>query len=195
MKLVSQSVLQKRGGKCARAPVSCLILDMVREVGVPLETWFDATYGEGRFYITFRPRVLVGADVRVLEWRVKPDAFILAPVWASWRYLKKLGVKPDVYVLDPPWQECVKGNGCRGREWRGRYHYRASWAIGSPEVILREGVKAAERLGARYLIVHWREEAYPEGWRLLKSVRFKPFLPNVDKYGYTSWFGILVRDL
>ena len=192
MRVILQSELQKRGGKCVRAPVSCLITDMIAEAGVPQSVWFDATYGEGRFYIAFRPRVLIGADIRFLEWVVKPDAFILSPVWSSWRYLAKLGVRPEVYVLDPPWQECVKGNGCRGREVGGRYHYRASLAVGSPETILGEGVKAAERLGVRYILVHWREEVKLEGWSLTQSVHFKPFLPRATEY--TSWFGLLRRS-
>ena len=193
MQVVDQREIQKRGGKCTYAPSSCVILDMLREAWIEPSSLsiFDATYGEGRFYHawTRRPKLLVGADIRVLDWVVEPDIFIKKPVWSSWRVLAELNVKPDIYVLDPPFTGWERGHRLRPRE-----HYLPRYALGTPEMILRYGLEAASRLGARYLLVKFKDKLQPEGWELASERYFRMIAaPAVVKRPYTSWLGLFRR--
>ena len=187
--VIDQRDIQRRGGLCAHFPVSCLIRDMIGEAGIKPEVVFDTTYGEGRFYGAWRPEVLIGADIRILNWVVTPDFFIKLPVWVSWRSLKKLDIVPDLVVVDPPWGQVT------GSRHGTRPHYYS--ALGSPDLILSEGIKAAERLGCRYVLVHYYKVAERENWRLLLAKRFvyfTKFLKQETKYNpNTSYFYILEK--
>lgn len=191
--VVDQREIQRRGGKCARFPSSCVILDLLREAGLEAReiNIFDSTYGEGRFWgAAPRPRLLVGADIRILDWVVEPDVFIKKPVWASWRVVARLGVNVDLYVVDPPFRMQERGKGIKKRE-----HYHPRYALGSTELILREAVNAASRLQARYLLVKYFEPYQPgTGWRLAAQRFFRMLLgPATVKREFTSWYGLLER--
>ncbi len=192
--VVDQREVQRRGGPCAKAPSSCVILDMLREAWIEPSSMivFDATYGEGRFYAAWprRPRLLIGADVRVLRWLVAPDIFISKPVWASWKVLAELNVKPDIYVLDPPFTSHERSHRLRPRE-----HYLPRYALGTPEMILRHSLEAAGRLGAEWLLIKYAEPVSPEGWELVTERYFRMIAaPAVVKRPYTSWLGLFRRS-
>ena len=169
-----------------------MIRDMVRECGLEsgVRIVFDVTFGEGRFWGAWRPEVLVGADIRVLNWVVVPDLFVRLPVWVSWRSLKKLGIVPDLVVIDPPWGVAT------GSRHGTRPHYYEP--LGSPDIILEEGIKAAERLGCSRVLVHYYKVVGRGGWRVINLKRFiyfTRFLKQDTKYNpNTSYFYILERN-
>ena len=187
--LVSQIEVQRRGGRCSRYPVSCLLLDMIVEAGLEPGrlTVFDATYGRGIFYAAWpRPQLLIGADIRVLPWVVDPDTFIPRPAWSSWRVLARMGVKPDIITVDPPWVE-------RGSSKR-RY-YGLDLALGNPRVILNEAVRGARELGADYIIIHYKDRVEPEGYEIIEEALFEPVTRYMkrSRRGPYTWFGLLER--
>lgn len=179
----------------SRYPSSKLVAWLLAEAGVlrPLQPLrvLDLTYGQGIWWHAIRGRVAIaGLDVRRLNWVVKPRCFILSPA-QEWRGARArleecLGGPPDLVAVDPPWQECIKGNGCQA----SRRHYRVTAAIGSPESILEAAADAARAYRAP-LLVHFRERWVPEGLNPVIEVWWKPFLPNVDKYGYRNWWAVL----
>ncbi len=189
--VIDQREIQERGGKCARFPVSCLIRDMLRELGLEskVRVVFDTTYGEGRFYGAFRPELLIGADIRVLNWVVEPDLFIKKPVWSSWKVVKKIDIRPDLVVVDPPWGTIT------GSRHGTRPHYYKPF--GSPEIILEEGIKAAEKLGCNHILIHYYRIVERENWRIINAKRFiyfTRFLKQDTKYNpNTSYFYILKK--
>jgi len=189
--LVDQRDMQKRGGICARFPVSCLLYDMLKEQGLQPEIVFDTTYGEGRFWGAWKPKILIGADVRVLNWVVEPDLFIKKPVWSSWQVLARLGLESriDLVVVDPPWGIIT------GSRHGTRPHYYKPF--GSPDVILEEGIKAAEKLGCNHVLVHYYRIVERENWRIINAKRFiyfTRFLKQDTKYNpNTSYFYILEK--
>lgn len=192
MDVVDQRFIQRLGGRCARFPVSCLIKDLLIDLGIEsVGIVFDTTYGEGRFYGAWRPEVLIGADVRVLDWVVRPDLFIKLPVWSSWRVLKKLGLESriDLVVVDPPWGVAT------GSRHGTRPHYYKP--LGSPDLILEEGIKAADRLGCKYVLVHYYKVVNGDGWEIAaakKFIYFTRYLKQNTKYNpNTSYFYILQR--
>ena len=196
IQVINQREIQRRGGKCSRYPSSCIIWDILKEAGLAERAGeliiFDATYGEGRFYTAWprRPFLLLAADIAILHWEVRPDAFIQLPVWASWRVVERLGVKPDVYVLDPPFRMYERGRGVERRD-----HYLPRNGLGTPEVILREGVRAASRLQAEWLLIKYAEPVKPEGWVLVAERYFRMFLGPVKVFReYTSWVGLFRRS-
>ncbi|MEB2836680.1 MAG: hypothetical protein GSR80_000627 [Desulfurococcales archaeon] len=183
----------------SRYPSAKLVAWLLSEAGLlrfgePLRV-LDVTYGQGVFWDALKGRVLVaGFDIKRLGWVVRPRCFFEAPAWA-WRYRVDeveacLGGGPGLIAVDPPWEECAKGNGCRGREPGARYHYRVSRAVGRPQLILEAAASAALHWSAR-LLVHYKERWVPEGFAVVVEAYWKPFLPNVDKYGYRNWWGVL----
>lgn len=165
--LIVQKELQHRGGKCVKFPVSCLIYDMLKELGLQPErlTILDTTFGEGRFYGAWRPKLLIGSDIRVLNWLVEPDVFIRKPSWSVWRIVSKLGVKPDLIVVDPPFSPYERG-------YEKRKHYMQSLAFGDGKAILEGGLESARKLGCSTVLVHYNELYVPDGWQLVKHIEF-----------------------
>ena len=171
---IDQREIQKRGGKCSKYPVSCLIYNMLSSVGLIPESLvvLDVTYGVGNFYRAWHPKVLIGSDVKIWRWEIAPDVFILQPSWNVWWTLLKLNIKPDIIVIDPPWSS----NSHRGRTW---YNY----SFGTPEQILRGGLESAAKLGIRYALIHYNKVVVPKGWKLVKAVKFiyvSRYLKNND---------------
>ena len=198
MELITQTEVQRRGGPCARYPIGCVVRDLLARAGVlrPLQPLrvLDLTYGQGIWWTALPQARVAGFDVKRLDWRRRPRCFFRQPC-QSWRLREReiaecLGGHPDLVAVDPPWEKCVNGNGCRGREIGGRYHYRASQAVGSPESILEAARQAAEYFSAP-LLVHYEAPWRPEGFTVAVEVWWKPFLPNVDKYGYRNWWAVL----
>ncbi len=165
--LVDQRDIQRRGGVCVRFPVSCLIKDLLVEVGLQPENLviLDTTFGEGRFYGAWRPKLLLGSDIRILRWIVQPDWFTLSPSWSVWTRVQKLGVKPDIVIVDPPFSPYTRGT-------EGRKHYLPVTGFGSPTSILEGGLESAKRLGCNTVLVHFNELYIPKGWKLEKQVGF-----------------------
>ena len=161
--VVDQRDIQRRGGVCAKFPVSCLIRDMLKEIGFQLEKLvvLDVTYGEGRFYGAWRPRLLLGSDIRIHRWIVKPDWFTICTSWSVWNRVQKLGIKPDLVVVDPPWFSFTH---------RGRNYY--NYSFGSPEQILIGGLESAAKLGSNHVLVHYNKIVVPRNWSLLRQVEF-----------------------
>lgn len=185
--VVDQRDIQKRGGVCARIPVSCIVHAVVHNAGLALGrlTVFDVTYGEGRFYAAERPELLIGADIAVLSWVVEPDVFIRKPVWTSWKVVKRLGVKPNMVVVDPPWSE-------RGSS--RRRHHGIESALGTPKVILRYAVEACINLDVEYMLIHYRERYVPKGFELVSELLFVPVTRYLNnKLKMTTWFGVVRR--
>jgi hypothetical protein len=198
VEVLDQLEVARRGGVCARYPTSCVVRDLLARSGLlkPLQPLrvLDVTYGQGIWWMTLPQARVYGIDVKKLEWKRRPACFLQAPAWA-WRshageVEECLRGRPGLIAVDPPWQECVRGNGCQGREIGGRYHYRVSAAVGSPEHILEAATEAARHYRAP-LLVHYETRWVPEGFRVVVETWWKPFLPNVDKYGYRNWWGIL----
>ena len=147
---VEQLELQRLGGVCARAPVSCLIRQLLNEAGIlqPLRIVrvLGLTYGEGRFWLALPQAFVVGFDIRRVEWVRKPQKFFKKPCWAWRNYVN--GFSPDVVVIDPPWAEWRRG-------WDRRGHYIKYNAVGTPEYILKCGIDAAKAL-RKPLLYHWK---------------------------------------
>ena len=184
----------------SRYPSSKLVAWLLDRAGLlkpfkPLRV-LDLTYGQGIFWDAIAHRVVVaGFDVKRLEWVTTPRCFFEAPAQDWKRYSSRIREclhRVDLVVVDPPWQKCVKGNGCRGRGIGGRYHYRVSHATGSPQSILIAAADAAAYYNTP-LLVHYKERWIPQDFNLLVETWWKPFLPNVDKYDYKNWWGILAR--
>jgi len=199
MIIIRQTDVQRRGGPCSKYPVSCVVRDLLGQAGLlrPFEPVriIDLTYGQGIWWYALKGKAIVaGIDIRKLDWVVRPRWFkiSLAQAWDNWieEALKALGGRVDIIAVDPPWQECIRGNGCRGREIGGRYHYRASRAIGNPELILESARRLAGRLGAP-LLYHFKHPL--GGEHLAGPVAFRPFfyLLNPKAAEYRSYFGVI----
>ena len=147
---------------CGRAPDSCLIRAMLREVGLwPVGVGgfiLDLTFGRGKFYeaCPFRPRV-IAYDIRRLNWVVEPVRFVKAPAWATIHHIRDGSLRDPVklVVVDPPWQDCRRGNGCI-RRVDDRWFYRTSMMFGTPMQILESAARVSRLLGVPMLI-HFRD--------------------------------------
>lgn len=196
--VVRMSDIQRLPG-CSKSPSSCMVWLLLDKAGlwpIPKDRWIlDLTYGIGQFYNTkyFRGTLIAGYDVRKLEWRRKPNWFKQAPAWAALHDLDR-GTLPQpvwVVVVDPPFQECREKNNCRGilTEVGGRWFYRVHKGVGTPQQILESSAKLIKKLGVK-LVVHFREEWVPPGYKALVSVWWKPSLPNASE-DYKTWWGVL----
>ena len=182
VRLVDQRDVQRRGGACGRAPVSCLIHDILAEAGIDPRglTVLDTTYGEGRFYIAWRPRLLIGVDIQVPRtgWIVKPDIFIPHNIFTIDRLLDALPV-PDIVVVDPPF----------GYWQRHRPHYHLF------NYLARDIIDKAAGIAREYgvpLLVHYRDIVELDGLTLVHGVRFiyvTRYLNN-ENLGKTTFFGL-----
>jgi hypothetical protein len=179
---VDQRDIQRMGGRRAKHPTAAVVDALLRPLAPSCV--LETTYGEGRFYLVYRPPRLVGVDIARREWLVPPDVFFEMPVWAFYNRLKRGEVaapQPQVVVCDPPW----------GRRQR-RLHYWERW--GSPRLILEYSVKVAELLGADHLLLHWGEEPPPlGGWELRKVVEFKPFTRYLNVSETRTYFALYSR--
>ena len=144
--IVDQRDVQRLGGKAARYPASYIVCTLLLDVDA--HSVLDVTYGRGRFYYYMKPEFLVGADVKVWGWIVKPDIFIQKPVWALDKILNKINIKFDVLVVDPPaWS--------KGVSYNKREEY--SYILGTPELIINEAIKLAKKHEIPYILLHFNK--------------------------------------
>jgi len=160
------------------------VWDLIKELGIAWPAVLDVTYGVGGFWVAGKPELLIGSDVKVWQWKVVPDVFILSPSWAVHKVIKKLGLESriDLVVIDPPWSSYTH---------RGRSYY--TYAYGSDRDILMGGLRTARSIGAKYVLIHYREVLIPEGWELIKKVKFiyvSRYLKNnnINTSPNTTWF-------
>ena len=140
------------------------------------------TYGRGRMW-TCLPldRVNITAlDVVRWPWEVEPDTFMPLPAWRWPRVPSPDGF--DVVAVDPPW-----AMGKRGREAYGRVEFQH--LVGSVNAILNAAVEAARYYNA-LLLVHWRQQWVPRGWRVAGERWTRT---NIYGNYATSWWGLLAR--
>ena len=140
----------------------------------------DLTYGRGRMW-TCLPRNhlhLTGFDIQKWPWDVEPDVFYQAPAW-KWNLLAG-DMEYNLVAVDPPW-----AFGKRGREAYGREEFLK--ILGTPRLIMEAGVKAARHYSA-FLVVHWKEQWVPHGFKLMVHETTRRTIWGVPT---TSWWGIL----
>ena len=195
IRIIEQWEIQRRGGKCARYPSSCIVVQLLDEAGLlrPLQplSILDLTYGEGRFWAALSQAVVAGFDVRRLGWVRRPRCFWRAPAQHWQRYTSEieecLAGRPQLIAVDPPWQRWQ-----RGREVGGRYYYRAANAWGAPEEILRAAAEAAQHWQAP-LLVHYATRWLPPGFTPVVEMWWRPWfhLLNKKASNYKSWWAVL----
>ena len=186
--IIEQVEVQKKGGPCARYPVSCIVRDLIGAANLfkPLTpiNILDLTYGQGVFYYAIRSRVRVaGVDPRRLEWVVRPTCFIksYAQKWKEWldRVLECLG-DIDLVVVDPPWAQW-KHKGSR----KARQYYIAPVSLAID--IIEKALEVKEYLGVPVLI-HYKERI--DRGDIVVEVYFRGRSRYIRE-PRTSWFGIL----
>jgi len=149
LQTITMQQLQKMGGKIARNQQSYIVSQLL------LKHWLlsihDCTYGQGRFYTLIRDRLifLSGGDIRIwIPWLVKPDLFILKPVWKQYDVLRYLKVRFDVIVIDPPFSPYNRGQ-------EKRKYYLPSEGLGTPTRIIISGIQLARLLNVPYILLHY----------------------------------------
>jgi hypothetical protein len=156
--IIDQRDVQRMGGRLAKYPSAYVVSILLRMAGA--SRVLDVTYGLGRFYYVYRPRLLVGADPVKRRWIVAPDKFYQTHVWGLAGMLEEHGF--DVVVCDPPkWRRGVHYNK------RGEYNL----AIGDAYSIVMGGLRLArERAGAKYFLLHY-DKVLP-GLEVVEDVEF-----------------------
>lgn len=182
--IIEQKDIQKKGGKCARYPTSCIVRDLIAAARLfkpfkPLVI-LDLTYGEGRFYVSFKNKVkLYGFDILRLEHVVKPYRFYNKSCEKWKRYRDEIN-NVDLVVVDPPFMPYRRGN-------EKRKHYAAN---GAAITCTNEALKAAEYYNAPVLI-HYPFKITPYQWKILEEVWFMGYAAVKLK---PTWFGIITKD-
>ncbi|MEM3830137.1 MAG: hypothetical protein QXV17_02595 [Candidatus Micrarchaeaceae archaeon] len=161
---VDQREIQRLGGQYAFYPTAKLIEDLIRPLSPRV---LDVTFGKGRFYYFYRPKLLIGSDPNKWEWIVKPDIFYQLTVWALYDKLKKGEIKlPDditLVVVDPPrWTRCT---------YRKREEYNS--LIGTPDLIIQYANRTAQLLNATHLLLHYNTVPQLEKAQPTKVVKFR----------------------
>ncbi len=189
MQVVLQEEIARVKG-CGHKPSSCMVRMLLEEAGMEPRglAVVDTTYGEGRFYLAWRPRLLLGCDVRILDWKVEPDLFARVPSWGCWRRVGKLGIKPDLVVVDPPFSDRGHKTERHGRPW-----YNSWAAVGGKRNVLQGGFITAEKLQARYVLVHYNERVKHEGWRIIAEKWWRPRARHLNLDNTITWWGVLAR--
>ena len=140
--IVDQREVQRRSGICSKYPISCVVADILRSVRHDVVV--DVTYGQGRFYVKLRPRILIGCDPFIYEWVVTPDIFIKKPVWSLEPILRRLGLEYDVLVVDPPWGD---------NSYNRRPQFKR--VLGSHRIIVEKAFELAEKLEIPFILLHY----------------------------------------
>ena len=175
--ILDQREIQKRGGLAAKYPVAYIIAQFLKKYR--FQKVLDVTYGRGRFYKIYRPRLLVGADPVKREWIVKPDLFFQKSVW-SLRYEKELqNYMFDLIVVDPPWGDTT---------YRRRPEYRE--ALGTPDLIIEYALKLARERDIRFVLVHYNKVPKLDGMEIIENIAFRPVARylNVDLERFITYF-------
>jgi len=164
---IKQTDIQKLGGLYHKYPASKIVADMIGKLG---DIVIDVTYGKGRFYAIYRPKVLVGVDVKKWKWIVTPDKFYNCTTWQFYNMLRYRDIDinhADIVVADPP-------------RWHNNEHRRSEYnfIIGSPKLIIYYAYNIAELLNARYLFLHYN--------KIVGDIINKDKIVRVIKYYYIS---------
>jgi hypothetical protein len=164
---IRQADIQKLGGIYHRYPSAKIIADVISELG---NVVIDTTYGRGRFYTIYRPRTLIGIDVKKWNWIVKPDRFINCAVWDFYNMLRRKSIDieyADIVVADPP-------------RWHNNEHKRSeyNYIVGTPKLIIYYAYSVAQILKARYLLLHYG--------KIIGDIIDKNKIERVIKYYYIS---------
>lgn len=161
---VDQREIEKLGGVAVKYPVSFLLSKIFRELQA--KRILDVTYGRGRFYKVYRPKLLVGCDPVIWEWVVNPDIFIRRPVWGVYDVLKKINYfNFDIIVVDPPF-------GQRGSK---RPEYFTEHALGGPDFIISCAFELATRIKTPYVLLHYKKRTRVPNWDIVKTIKFQYF--------------------
>ena len=142
----------------------------------------DLTFGRGRMWGCLEHKVsIVAFDIEKWPWEVVPQEFYKYPAW-KWRVFLDGTRGFDIVAVDPPWATR------RGYEKYGRQEFQS--LLGSPRLILEVAVQAARHYKA-YLVVHWKTEYKPTGFREVNA-----FFTQVSIMGRLtrSYWGLLVED-
>ena len=187
MRLIRQSEVQARGGKCARFPTSCVVRDLLAEAGVlkPFKRIriLDMTFGEGRFWAAIPNAEVWGFDVRRLEWVVEPKRFFMKSC-ENWRKEDEvMRQRFDLVVADPPFSPYHRG-------WQKRNHYRARGEIA---LILYEARKASLYFGAP-LLVHFMGRFQFWGFHIVAEAWYLGSY-SLARNRFPSWFGVLAPEV
>ena len=182
--IIEQVEVQKKGGKCARYPTSCIVRDFIAAAGLfkPLTpiNILDLTYGEGRFYAAFRNKVKVyGFDILRLDHVVKPYKFYNKSC-EKWKQHRDEINNVELVVVDPPFMPYKRGG-------EKRRHYTAN---GAAIMCTNEALKAAEHYNAPVLI-HYPFKIIPYQWKIVKEVWFTGHAAVKLK---PTWFGLLTLN-
>ena len=143
--IIDQREIQRIGGAAAKFPSAYVVNMLLRKIRA--EKVLDVTYGRGRFYYIYRPRLLIGADPVKRDWVVNPDRFYQANVWQLYSLLEERDF--DVVVCDPPkWNRRIKYNK------REEYDY----VIGDAYSIIMGAIRLArEKTSAKYFLLHYNK--------------------------------------
>jgi hypothetical protein len=164
---IIQSDIQKLGGIYHKYPSAKIVADMISNLG---DIVVDVTYGKGRFYTIYRPKFLIGIDVKKWKWIIAPDKFYNCTVWQFYNMLRRKEIDinyADVVVADPPrWHE--------HKHRRSEYNY----IIGSPKLIIYYAYNVAELLNARYIFLHYS--------KIVGDIISKDKIVRVMRYYYIS---------
>jgi len=183
MMVINQLDVQRRGGACAKYPVSCVVRDLLSDAGLlkPFERFkvLDLTYGQGIFWYALPQAVVVGFDVKELKHVREPYLFYHDDCGKWWMYLTPLIWSFDLVVADPPWAKYA---------FRTRKHFKGD---GEEERILNIGKWVSEVFHAP-LLVHYKERWVPEGFEVVKEVWFQG-RHRYSKKPKPTWFGVLRR--
>jgi hypothetical protein len=176
---VEQRDIQELGGWKAKYPTAYIVARTLKPLNV--KSVLETTYGEGRFYVIYRPSYLIGVDVVKRRWLTYPDEFYLMTVWEFYNLLKRGEISTrtviDVVVCDPPW----------GKEQR-RSHYTRN----APQAIIHYSAKTAELLNARYFLLHYHRVIRLDGFEIVKVVEFIPFTRYLNTI-YTKTYFVLYK--
>jgi hypothetical protein len=162
-----QADIQKLGGIYHKYPSAKIVSDMISEFG---NVVIDTTYGRGRFYAIYRPKTLIGIDVKKWKWIVKPDRFFNCAVWDFYNMLRRKSIDieyADVIVADPP-------------RWHEHEHKRSeyNYIVGTPKLIIYYAHSVAQMLNAKYMLLHYS--------KIIGDIIDKDKIERVIKYYYVS---------
>jgi hypothetical protein len=177
---IEQRDIQALGGRKAKYPTAYIVARALRPLNV--KSVLETTYGEGRFYVLFRPPYLVGVDIVKHRWLTYPDEFYLMSVWEFYNMVRKGGFAPrmriDAVVCDPPW---------------GKAQRRSHYTRNAPGAIIHYSVKAAELLSARYFLLHYHRVLNLDNLEIAKVIEFVPFTRYLNTK-YTRTYFVLYEN-
>ena len=148
---IDQRDIQKRGNLFTKYPTAYIISKIMSKYNVV--NVLDVTYGRGRFYRLYRPKLLIGVDPIRWEWIVRPDEFYKMTVFHFFRSLRNgeviIDKDLDCVVIDPP-----KWNYIATYRKRNEFNF----IIGTPKDIIEYGRKVSELINSKYILLHFNQQ-------------------------------------